>query len=114
MRKDGTFRKVKAANITVGDILKINQNDRVPADLVLLYTTEKSGSVFIRTDQLDGETDWKLRKACTITQNVHPCTKLIQTDGEVVANPPNDLIYDFKGYFESHERDQMDVMNGVI
>jgi phospholipid-translocating ATPase len=28
---------------------------------------------------------------------------LIQTDGVIVANPPNDLIYDFKGYFESSE-----------
>jgi phospholipid-translocating ATPase len=35
--------------------------------MVLLYTTEKSGSVFIRTDQLDGETDWKLRKAISFT-----------------------------------------------
>ena len=35
--------------------------------MVLLQTTEKSGSVFIRTDQLDGETDWKLRKAVAFT-----------------------------------------------
>jgi phospholipid-translocating ATPase len=35
--------------------------------MVLIYTTEKSGSVFIRTDQLDGETDWKLRKAIANT-----------------------------------------------
>jgi phospholipid-translocating ATPase len=44
-------------------IVKLTQNQRVPADLMLLYTTEKNGSVFIKTDQLDGETDWKLRKA---------------------------------------------------
>ncbi len=31
--------------------------------MVLLRTTEKSGACFIRTDQLDGETDWKLRHA---------------------------------------------------
>jgi len=51
----------------VGDIIKVHQNQRMPADLVLLYTTEKSGAVFIRTDQLDGETDWKLRKAISFT-----------------------------------------------
>lgn len=27
----------------------------------------------------------------------------MQTDGEIVANPPNDQIYDFKGYFASKE-----------
>ena len=32
---------------------------------------------------------------------------MIQTDGHIVANPPNDLIYDFKGYFESSELTQI-------
>jgi len=32
---------------------------------------------------------------------------LIQSEGEVVANPPNDLIYDFKGYFESKDLAQL-------
>ena len=58
-----------SATLTVGDIVKVNQNERFPADCLLLYTTEKTGSVFIRTDQLDGETDWKLRKAVAATQS---------------------------------------------
>ena len=48
----------------------LTQNQRVPADMVLLRTTEKNGSCFIRTDQLDGETDWKLRLAVPTTQNL--------------------------------------------
>jgi len=31
--------------------------------MILLQTEDKTGTVFIRTDQLDGETDWKLRYA---------------------------------------------------
>lgn len=89
LQKDGTIKKKTAASLRVGDIIKIYQNERVPADLVLLQTTEKQGTVFIRTDQLDGETDWKLRKAISITQHVQP-TRLAQTDGVIVANPPND------------------------
>ena len=67
MKKDGTFKKIAAANLQVGDIIKVHKDERVPADMVLLQTTEKSGAVFIRTDQLDGETDWKLRKAVAMT-----------------------------------------------
>jgi phospholipid-translocating ATPase len=37
-------------NLKVGQIVKVHQNERLPADLILLYTTEKTGSVFIRTD----------------------------------------------------------------
>ena len=59
----GTTEPIAAADIRVGDILRIGTNQRVPADLVLLraHLNDASGSLFIRTDQLDGETDWKLR-----------------------------------------------------
>jgi phospholipid-translocating ATPase len=54
--------------------------------------------VFIRTDQLDGETDWKLRKAISFTQCIKPVENIIEkADLAVVANQPNDQIYDFKG-----------------
>ena len=53
----------KSSELQVGQVIEINANERIPADLLLLYTTEKSGTVFLRTDQLDGETDWKLRRA---------------------------------------------------
>ena len=66
---NGGYTEVTSANMKVGDIIKVHHNERVPADMLLLYTTEKSGAVFIRTDQLDGETDWKLRKAVGITQS---------------------------------------------
>lgn len=50
LRKDGSFRKTKSETLKVGDIIKIYQNERVPADLVLLQTTESTGTIFIRTD----------------------------------------------------------------
>ena len=46
------------------------QDQRVPADMILLRTTERNGSCFVRTDQLDGETDWKLRVAVPSTQTL--------------------------------------------
>lgn len=50
LTRAGQFKNVKCQNIKVGDIIKITHNSRVPCDMVLLYTTEKSESVFIRTD----------------------------------------------------------------
>lgn len=41
---------VQSKNLRVGDVICVNSNERVPADIVLLYTTDKSGTVFIRTD----------------------------------------------------------------
>jgi phospholipid-translocating ATPase len=42
--------EARAEDLKVGDIIVVHSNERVPADLVLLYTTDKSGTVFIRTD----------------------------------------------------------------
>ena len=50
LHRDGTFGMKTSATLKVGDIIKVSQNERFPADCLLLYTTEKSGSVFIRTD----------------------------------------------------------------
>ena len=52
---------VASSDLKVGDVIYVEKGHRVPADMIFLRTTEASGSCFIRTDQLDGETDWKLR-----------------------------------------------------
>lgn len=65
----GVIKKTEARNIKVGDLIVLNPNERAPADLLLLWTSDPSGSLFIRTDQLDGETDWKRRRPLTSTQS---------------------------------------------
>lgn len=63
-------RSVPSSSLRVGDLILLEKNQRVPADLVLLRTSDASGTCFIRTDQLDGETDWKLRVAVPETQKL--------------------------------------------
>lgn len=50
--------------------MKVEGGDRVPADLITLYADGDQGTLFLKTDQLDGETDWKLRKAVKMTQSL--------------------------------------------
>lgn len=59
---------VPSSTLQVGDLIVLEKNQRVPADMVILKTHEEEGQCFIRTDQLDGETDWKLRNAAASTQ----------------------------------------------
>lgn len=46
----GMIMDCRADSIKVGDLVKVKSNERAPADMILLFTTEKSKSVFIRTD----------------------------------------------------------------
>ncbi|KAJ2160334.1 putative aminophospholipid-translocase [Coemansia sp. RSA 552] len=93
---DGT-QMVASSKIQVGDLIVIEKNQRVPADMVLLRTTESSGACFVRTDQLDGETDWKLRIAVAPTQKLGDSSELFSLHGSVYADPPHKDIYDFVG-----------------
>ncbi|VDD83642.1 unnamed protein product [Mesocestoides corti] len=92
-----------SAKIQVGDIILLHKNQRVPADMVLLWTSEPDGSCFIRTDQLDGETDWKLRTAVPVTQNiVHAAGRpeaLFDIQAQIYAEAPNQRIHSFEGTF---------------
>ena len=103
---NGEFTNVRSERIAVGDIIKVNQNERIPADMILLYTTEEeNANVFIRTDQLDGETDWKLRKSVAFTQEYFQQNSQLKnlSSSLIIAEPPNDLIYNFKGKFAMEE-----------
>ncbi len=58
---------IKSKDIKVGDIIHLGKNQRAPADMILIKTSDPQGTAFLRTDQLDGETDWKLREAVKFT-----------------------------------------------
>lgn len=65
--------------------------------MLLLRTSDPSGSCFVRTDQLDGETDWKLRVAVERTQSLRNDGELLSVEGEVYADPPTKDIHTFIG-----------------
>ena len=90
--------EIRSADIQIGDILEINQNDRLPADLVVLKSyNDENGNLFIRTDQLDGETDWKLRKPPSYTQKFDNYEDILELRGCLIIEPPSRQIYNFIG-----------------
>jgi phospholipid-translocating ATPase len=107
----GVWKDKYAQNLKVGNLVKVNQNERIPADLICCYTTEQKGTIFLRTDQLDGETDWKLRRAINFIQNRGNPDNISSLMGEIVANPPNNKIYDFQGYYENRGNNIKEPLN---
>ena len=95
-----TVQKIKktAADLLVGDIIELKKDSRVPADMIVLKTFNESNEnqAFIRTDQLDGETDWKLRKAPGATQAMSEL-ELFTKCSRIECEPPSKLIYNFLG-----------------
>nr|XP_048275657.1 probable phospholipid-transporting ATPase IIB isoform X3 [Myodes glareolus] len=91
--------QVQSSDIQVGDLIIVEKNQRIPSDMVFLRTSEKAGSCFIRTDQLDGETDWKLKVAVSCTQRLPALGDLFSISAYVYAQKPQLDIHSFEGTF---------------
>ena len=93
----GHSHPLRSCDIKVGDLVKVVKNQRVPADIMLTRTGDGTGEAFIRTDQLDGETDWKLKTALGVTQNTSDEEILAGQGFQLTAEPPARDIHKFSG-----------------
>ncbi|NXE30471.1 AT8B2 ATPase, partial [Ardeotis kori] len=93
----GVLRQEQWMNVRVGDIIKLENNQFVAADLLLLSSSEPHGLCYIETAELDGETNMKVRQAIAITSELGDTGKLARFDGEVICEPPNNKLDKFGG-----------------
>ncbi|KAH9634451.1 hypothetical protein HF086_008285 [Spodoptera exigua] len=89
--------QVASSELRVGDIVMLHKGQRVPADMILLRTNETMGTVFIRTDQLDGEIDWKLRIPLRSTQKLPTDAHLLDINAQIFVEKPEKDIHSFIG-----------------
>ncbi|KAF9532881.1 phospholipid-translocating ATPase [Crepidotus variabilis] len=57
------WKKMAWEDLTVGDFVKILDNEPVPADVLICSTSEEENEAFVETKNLDGETNLKSRNA---------------------------------------------------
>lgn len=93
---DGSIM-IPSSDICIGDVIELEKNQRVPADMILLRTLDRTGTVFIRTDQLDGEIDWKVRVAIPMTQKLGHDSDIFQSNIVFYADRPHKDIHVFEG-----------------
>ena len=103
-----------ASQLQIGDIIELKKDSRVPADIIVLKTFNEAedNQAFIRTDQLDGETDWKLRKAPGVTQAMNEI-QFFTSEAFAEYEPPSKLIYNFQGVIQckTEEGEKKEALN---
>lgn len=96
----GELTKKNGQDLRPGDIIHLKPGETTPADLVILATNdEEYANVFVKTDQLDGETDWKTRTAIKSCHKYYTTTRKFDNNIEIKVELPDAdaQIYDFRG-----------------
>ncbi|KAL6930714.1 probable Probable phospholipid-transporting ATPase DRS2 [Hanseniaspora guilliermondii] len=95
-----SFETRKWNDLHVGDIIKLKSEESVPADIVLLSSSEPEGVCYIETANLDGETNLKIKQSKTETKCIKTCQDLALLAGTLVSEAPNSSLYTYEGTLE--------------
>ncbi|XP_035895960.1 phospholipid-transporting ATPase ID isoform X7 [Anopheles stephensi] len=102
-RRSKTLRHGKLVDerwsgVQVGDIIRMDNDQFVAADILLLSSSEPNGLCFIETAELDGETNLKCKQCLPETAAMGQQEDLLwKFNGEIVCEPPNNLLNKFEG-----------------
>lgn len=93
----GKFVRTKWINIAVGDIIRVKSEEAIPADLILLSSSEPEGLCYIETANLDGETNLKIKQARQETAGILDENALSHLHGKILSEHPNSSLYTYEG-----------------
>ncbi|MCO5566464.1 hypothetical protein L7F22_020141 [Adiantum nelumboides] len=101
---DGQYEPKPWKHVRVGEMVKIQANETIPCDLVLLRTSDPNGVAYVQTINLDGESNLKTRYARLETsarlETAEKQPGQPALSGKVVCEKPNRNIYGFTAYAE--------------
>jgi phospholipid-transporting ATPase len=86
------FRKELWRNLTVGSIIQVNCDEFLPADIVLLRSSEPKGLCYIETKNLDGETNLKHKNTHKQFTHIMDGDEFLLNNlkGSLLCEEPND------------------------
>ena len=113
---DGLPLISRSQDLVVGDFVVLQQNQEIPADCVVMSTSDPDGLCYIETAQLDGETNLKRRFPYRPTEKL-PHEGFSKLRGTVYCSTPSYHLDEFSGALEldgSGKRQPVDESNLVL
>ncbi|KAF4104914.1 hypothetical protein G5714_014245 [Onychostoma macrolepis] len=95
--RNGAWEIVHWEKVSVGEVVRAANGDHLPADLIILSSSEPQGMCYIETSNLDGETNLKIRQGLQITADIKDIDSLMRISGRMECESPNRHLYEFVG-----------------
>ncbi|KAJ7594628.1 calcium transporting ATPase [Mycena floridula] len=97
LTSQSTFVDKKWKDIQVGDVVRLESDDFIPADMVLVSSSEPEGLCYIETSNLDGETNLKIKQASPQTSSLTAPPLVTSLRGSLRSEQPNTSLYTYEG-----------------
>ncbi|KAJ3992228.1 phospholipid-transporting ATPase 1 [Lentinula boryana] len=92
-----TWERTLWKKLEVGDIVLLRDNEQVPADVVVLATSDSDGMCYLETKNLDGETNLKPRRAVKATMGISSEEDIERSSFYLDSEPPHQNLYLYHG-----------------
>ena len=96
-------------DVRVGDVLRIYNNEEIPADVILLSTSDEDNGCYVETKNLDGETNLKVKQSLKYGNN-HKITKgddLIHHKFQIDSEGPHPNLFGYQGNLKYEENGEL-------
>ncbi|KAG4306223.1 hypothetical protein PORY_000211 [Pneumocystis oryctolagi] len=90
-----SFKQTFWKNIRVGDFVRLRGDDLIPADILILATSEPDGACYVETKNLDGETNLKLRHALRCGYEIKTAADCEKAAFIIESENPNSNLYKY-------------------
>jgi phospholipid-translocating ATPase len=95
-------------NVQVGDFVRIYNDDPIPADVVVLSTSDPDGACYVETKNLDGETNLKLRHALQCGHALKHAKDCERAQFVIESEGPHPNLYQYSGVIRWMQHDAND------
>ena len=99
------FRTTYWKNVRVGDFILIRSDDQIPADIVVLATSDSDGACYVETKNLDGETNLKVRHALRCGSTIKSAYDCEAASFWIESEGPGPNLYSYNGAAKWYNRD---------
>lgn len=110
------WQETQWQDVKAGDYVLLKNDEAVPADVIILSTSEPDGICYVETKNLDGETNLKMRKALQATGEIYSVHDCERASFYIESEPPHANLYQYNGVLRwqvSNENDPDDFATGV-
>jgi len=102
--RSAKFTKSAWKDLHVGDFVRIYSDDELPADVIILNTSDPEGACYIETKNLDGETNLKYRQSLRCGRSLRHARDCERAEFVIESEKPQPNLYKYNGAIKWNQK----------